>query len=58
VRVDGPGRLDGRLTTGETDDTDDDEDDLDYVVRGKVGGKHVRARLTFGSRLLTAIGVE
>jgi pimeloyl-ACP methyl ester carboxylesterase len=54
LRVDGPGRLDGRLRTEESDG---DEDDLDYIVRGTLGGRHVRARLTFHSRLLLAIGV-
>jgi pimeloyl-ACP methyl ester carboxylesterase len=53
MKVDGPGRLDGRLAVGETDD-----DDLDYVVRGRIGGKRVRARLTFHSRLLDAFNVE
>jgi pimeloyl-ACP methyl ester carboxylesterase len=51
MKVDGPGRLDGRLAFGETDD-----DDLHYVVRGRIGGKRVRARLTFRSRLIDALG--
>jgi pimeloyl-ACP methyl ester carboxylesterase len=53
VTVDGPGRLDGRLAVGNTDD----EDDFFYVVRGRIGGKHVRARLQFRSRLLDLFAV-
>ena len=52
VWVDGPGRLDGRLRSEETDD----DEDFDYIVRGTLGGTHVRARLTFNSRLLLAFG--
>jgi pimeloyl-ACP methyl ester carboxylesterase len=53
VRVDGPGRLDGRLGTEDTDD----DDDLAYIVRGTLGGERVRARLTFHDRLLVVAGV-
>jgi pimeloyl-ACP methyl ester carboxylesterase len=52
LRADGPGRLDARLRVGETDD-----DDLSYVVRGRIAGERVRARLAFSVRLLNAIGV-
>jgi hypothetical protein len=53
VVVDGPGRLDGRLAATGTDD-----DDLDYTVRGRIGGRRVRARLTFRLRLLEALGLD
>jgi hypothetical protein len=50
----GPGRLDGRLRAG---DGGDEDDDLEYIVRGRLGDRPVRARLTFRSRLLLLLGV-
>ena len=52
VTVDGPGRLDGRLTVGESDD----DDELAYSVRGRLGGRRVRAQLTLEARILDLIG--
>jgi pimeloyl-ACP methyl ester carboxylesterase len=50
--VDGPGRLDGRLAAGGLGG-----DDFDYVVRGRIGGRRVRARLVFRLRLLELFGL-
>ena len=50
LRIDGPGRLDGRIRLSESDD-----DDLVFRVRGRIAGRRVHARVVVHSRLLDAI---
>jgi len=50
LRIDGPGRLDGRIRVTEPGD-----DDLVFRVRGRIAGRRVRARVLIHSRLIDAI---
>ncbi|HEX6653436.1 MAG TPA: alpha/beta fold hydrolase [Thermoleophilaceae bacterium] len=50
LRIDGPGRLDGRIRVAEPGD-----DDLVFRVRGRIAGRRVHARVVIHSRLLDAI---
>ena len=49
LRIDGPGRLDGRIRVAESGD------DLAFRVRGRIAGRHIRATVVVHSRLIDAI---
>ena len=50
LRIDGPGRLDGRIRISEPGD-----EDLTFRVRGRIAGRRVRANVVVRSRLVDAI---
>jgi pimeloyl-ACP methyl ester carboxylesterase len=50
LRIDGPGRLDGRIWISEPDG-----DDLVFRVRGRIAGRRIRTRVVIRSRLIDAI---
>ena len=50
LRIDGPGRLDGRIGISEPDG-----DDLVFRVRGRIAGRRIRTRVVIQSRLIDAI---
>jgi pimeloyl-ACP methyl ester carboxylesterase len=53
LRVEGPGRLDGRLAFRESDD-----ENFVIPVEGRVGGRRVRARLRIRSRIVELVADE
>jgi pimeloyl-ACP methyl ester carboxylesterase len=52
LRIDGPGRLDGALRLGDTNE------DLVLRVRGRIAGRRVRVRMHVPSRLVQAVEEE
>jgi hypothetical protein len=50
LRIDGPGRLDGRIRVAEPGD-----EDLAFRVRGRIAGRRVRTTVVVRSRLIDAV---